>query len=145
MQATTILFLDFDDVLNTRENLVRGELFDPARVRVLNLVAEQVDFEIVVTSTWRLGASAAELEELLVAAGVHAEGRVVGTTPHLEGETRGTEILAWLWQAPNPVLAFAILDDRDDMAPCDDRLIQTRAGEGLREQHVGELVTMLAA
>lgn len=145
MQASTILFLDFDDVLNTHENLARGELFDPDKVQVLNHIADMIDFEIVVTSTWRLGATAEELEELLVTAGLHANGRVVGITPYLEGETRGAEIMAWLQQPPKPVSNYAILDDRDDMAPLKSRLLQTTPGKGLCEEHIGELVEMLAA
>ncbi|BCR05380.1 hypothetical protein DESUT3_24490 [Desulfuromonas versatilis] len=145
MQASIILFLDFDDVLNTRENLARGELFDPDKVQVLNRIAEMIEFEIVVTSTWRLGATAEELEELLITAGLHADGRVIGTTPYLEGETRGAEIMAWLQQTPKPVSNFAILDDRDDVAPFKSRLLQTRPGKGLCEEHIGELTEMLAA
>jgi len=145
MQASTILFLDFDDVLNTHESLARGELFDPDKVQVLNCISDMIEFKIVVTSTWRLGATAEELEELLVTAGLHADGRVVGITPHLEGETRGAEIMAWLRQFPKLVSKFAILDDRDDMAPYKSRLLQTMPGKGLCEEHIGRLVEMLAA
>ncbi len=143
MKTSKVLFLDFDDVLNTSDNLARGELFDSGRVDVFNTIADRVDFDIVVTSTWRLGATSEELEELLVDAGLHASGRVVGTTPALEGETRGAEIMAWMQQEPEKIFDFVILDDRSDMGSCMSHLVRTDPQYGLVQEQVGKVVAML--
>jgi hypothetical protein len=144
METKKILFLDFDDVLNTAETLERGELFESANVDVLNKVVDRTDAGIVVTSMWRVGATVEELEDLLVSAGVHATGRVVGSTPCLEEETRGTEIRAWLKQAAVPISRFVILDNRNDMGSFRNCLVQTDPKCGLVLGQVEEIVGRLA-
>lgn len=143
MKAAKILFLDFDDVLNTQENLARGELFDPLNVEALNVIVDRTDAEIVVTSMWRLGASASELEELLVEAGVHAAGRVIGTTPCLVDRPRGAEIMAWLDQSRVPVGGFVILDNRSDMDVFTPYLVRTDPACGLLSEQAEEVVSRL--
>jgi hypothetical protein len=138
-----VLFLDFDDVLNTATTLARGELFEGTNIDALNAVIDQTDVAIVVTSTWRLGATGEELEELLVNAGVHTRGRVVGATPFLNDRTRGAEISAWLQQSPQPVESFVILDDRSDMDFLQERLVQTDPQYGLVSDQVEEIVARL--
>ncbi len=138
-----ILFLDFDDVLNTATTLERGELFDRPNVEVLNTVVDRTGAAIVVTSMWRIGASVEELEEMLVTAGVHARGRVVGATPCLEDGPRGEEISAWLQQATLPVAQFVILDDRSDMGALAERLVRTNPQYGLVGSQVDEIVARL--
>jgi hypothetical protein len=138
-----ILFLDFDDVLNTAATLARGELFESANIDVLNAVIDLTDADIVVTSMWRIGASPEELEELLVTAGVHAKGRIVGSTPCLADRSRGAEISAWLQQASVPVATFVILDDRNDMEFLAERLVQTDPQCGLVRSQVDEIVARL--
>jgi hypothetical protein len=141
--GTRILFLDFDDVLNTAATLARGELFERANVEVLNAVIDRTDAAIVVTSMWRIGARLDELETLLVTAGVHAQGRVVGVTPCLEERSRGAEISAWLRQSPLPIGTFVILDDRSDMDIWAERLVQTDPHCGLVRSQVDEIVDRL--
>lgn len=139
-----ILFLDFDDVLNTAETLERGELFARRNVQALNAIMARTDAKIVVTSMWRLGATPDELEELLVGAGVDASGRVVGSTPCLEDCPRGAEILAWLQDCPQPVRTYAILDNRGDMGICTCRLVRTDPREGLVPAQVDHVVSLLS-
>lgn len=142
--AAEVLFLDFDDVLNTSETLSNGELFAPANVTALNAVLDRTDAKIVVTSMWRLGATVAELEELLVEAGVRASGRVIGSTPCLADVPRGAEIMAWLERPPVPVRVFVILDNRNDMGPYRPHLVQTDPRCGLALSQVDEIVSRLA-
>jgi hypothetical protein len=141
--ATKILFLDFDDVLNTAATLARGELFESANIDALNAVVDRTGAAIVVTSMWRIGASVDELEEILVQAGVHARGRVVGVTPCLAELTRGAEISAWLQQASVQVANYVILDDRSDMEALQERLVQTDPQFGLVYSQVDEIVARL--
>lgn len=141
--GSKILFLDFDDVLNTAATLERGELFESANIDVLNAVVDRTNAAIVVTSMWRVGATVNELEELLVKAGVHASGRVVGATPCLADRPRGAEIAAWLEQAREPVKQFVILDNLCDMGHLDTCLVQTDPECGLVWGQVEEIVQRL--
>ncbi len=143
MSEAKILFLDFDDVLNTSETLERGELFERANVEALNAIVDRTGAHIVVTSTWRVAATPEELEEILVQAGVHASGRVIGTTPFLEESSRGGEIMAWLEQAPVRVNNYVILDNRNDMEACVAQLVQTDPSCGLAFDQVDEVVHLL--
>jgi HAD domain in Swiss Army Knife RNA repair proteins len=144
MKAAKILFLDFDDVLNTSDTLARGELFEPVNVQALNAIVDRTDADIVVTSMWRLGASAGELEKLLCASGVHAAGRVLGATPWLADRSRGAEIQAWFEQAEVTVDGFVILDDRNDMGALTPHLVRTDPACGLLSEQVEEVVSRLA-
>jgi hypothetical protein len=141
--GSKILFLDFDDVLNTAATLERGELFESANVDVLNAVVDRTNAVIVVTSMWRLGATVPELEELLVDAGVHATGRVVGATPCLVDQPRVAEIAAWLKQTRHPVKQFVILDNLCDMGHFEACLVQTDPQCGLVWGQVEEIVRRL--
>jgi len=129
--SVKVIFLDIDDVLNTRPTRERGELFDAMNVKALNAVLDRTTAMIVVTSAWRLCTTSTEWEEILTGAGIHASGRVLGVTPWIEGISRGAEIAYWLENALCEVVAYAILDDRDDMAPCKSHLLQTSPDHGL--------------
>jgi hypothetical protein len=140
--STKILFLDFDDVLNTAETLARGELFEMANIDVLNAVVDRTDAAIVITSMWRLGATLKELEELLIDAGVNASGRVIGSTPCLEDRPRGAEIAAWLRQWSVPTSRYVILDNLD-MGELNNCLVQTDPQCGLVRNQVDAIVSLL--
>jgi hypothetical protein len=143
MSGAKILFLDFDDVLNTPKTLERGELFDPVNIQNLNTILDRTDAKIVVTSTWRLATTPDELEQILVGAGVHARGRVAGLTPWLPDRPRGAEIMAWFDQARTPVEAFAILDNRTDMESFAPFLVQTDPHSGLIPEQVDQVMGLL--
>lgn len=143
MESTKIIFLDFDDVLNTSKTLERGELFETSKIGLLNDILDRTDAKIVVTSNWRLAATSGELEEILVEAGVHAAGRVTGVTPWIEDLSRGAEINAWLENAPLPVGKFVIIDDRADMEAFSRRLVRTDPRFGLVPGQVEDVIGLL--
>jgi len=138
-----VIFLDIDDVLNTLSTRQRGELFDPNNVKAFNSVLDSTSAGIVLSSTWRLSASLYEWEEILLGAGIHATGRVLGVTPWLEGACRGVEIAYWLEQSLAEVSRYAILDDRDDMIPCQEHLLRTSPEHGLTEALASEAISRL--
>lgn len=138
-----VIFLDIDDVLNTQRMRERGELFDSVNVAALNVLLDRTSANIVLTSTWRLSASTAEWEEILLAANIHAYGRMLGMTPWIEGLSRGAEIAYWLEQSLRRVTQYAILDDRDDMAPCKEHLLRTSPDHGLTELLANEAISLL--
>jgi len=138
-----IIFLDIDDVLNTLPTRERGELFDSVNIAALNKVLDSTSSMIVLTTSWRLSASVEEWEDILVSAGIRAQGLVLGVTPWFDDATRGEEIATWLEQAPFDIADYAILDDRTDMEPCQGHLLQTSPEVGLTDSVASEAIRRL--
>lgn len=155
-----ILFLDFDGVLNSAQHPALppgGGMMGiaPEHVAVLNAVVEDTGAKVVVSSTWRLGRDALDLQTLLEGAGF--TGYVIGRTPDLTRRAgalyaavqRGHEIQAWMdaWSATmcddEPIESFAIVDDDDDMGELRGRLVQTDFRTGLQDEHARRLVALL--
>lgn len=132
-----ILFLDFDGVLNHEQFYVKrheadfkgyGEHpireFDFNSVKVLNYIIEQTNAKVVISSTWRIGKSIEELQEILNSVGF--KGEIIGKTPNLRSVGdfvyRGNEILKWIkdneemiGQPYHEFENYVILDDDSDM------------------------------
>lgn len=149
-----IIFLDIDGVLNHQKwynhrmdildqfegQYPKGE-FCPETIELLNKLIENTGAKVVVSSTWRLGRTIEELQNILNSVGF--KGEVIGTTPHfgsitLKGQAsgytipRGCEIDWWLHQndfqrinwsrekqieylQKSKVKNYIILDDDSDM------------------------------
>jgi hypothetical protein len=123
-----VIFLDIDGVLAPIRHWDRYGDLDPACIHVLNEVVARSGAAVVVSSTWRYGRTAAELEAMLHAAGF--AGSVVDTTPTgVPGGRRGDEISAWL--AGHDVSAYVIIDDHADMGDLRAHLVQTQPAQGL--------------
>jgi len=146
-----VLFLDVDGVLNSarflRENpgvFDRGEdeagAMDPLAVARLEQVLTRTGAVIVVSSTWRLLNTVGQILDFLHRRGAPS-ARIVGVTPHLTGY-RGEEIKTYLKDHPG-ITRFAIVDDDSDMAPYHHKLVKTTWDEGMLDEHVEMLVTML--
>ena len=135
-----VIFLDIDGVLAPILRWDRYGDLDPACIQVLNEIVAGAGADVVVSSTWRYGKTAAELQKLLEAAGF--TGTVLDTTPVGPlGATRGEEITAWL--TGHAVSAYVIIDDHADMGALCDRLVQTHPGRGLRPADAPRAVAML--
>ena len=143
---TSVLFLDFDGVLNshrflikiTKEGLLRNEL-DPDAVERLNMIVDRTGCKVVVSSSWRILHPIDELQKSLEAVGF--KHKLLDTTPHL-GKHRGIEIQAWL-DDHGPFDAFAIVDDDSDMDGVMDKLVKTSLYTGLMPEHVEALIALL--
>jgi hypothetical protein len=135
-----VLFLDIDGVLNHEDT---GIYFEDEKVRILNKILTTTDANLVVTSTWRLGATPEEMDALLSSQGV-LPGRVIGVTPYLDDQ-RGMEIQEWLktWTSRYQIEKIVILDDRSDLAPVDHSLIRTSKTIGLTEQDANLAIQFL--
>lgn len=159
-----ILFLDFDGVLNSAawlerrqfldmSNMSRDEkMLDPDAVRRLVQIVRRTNCKIVVSSTWRLLHSMAELETLLNARGGDGEIQILDRTPdgsHLEEGPlwrpcqRGDEIQLWR-KTHSHTGPFAVLDDDHDMDAVLDHFVQTSWSTGLLDEHVDEVCQLLA-
>jgi hypothetical protein len=157
-----IIFLDFDGVLNhqdwyrrrmdeIRDNEIFNHYpfyeFDPDSVNQLNRIIELTGAKVVVSSTWRLGRTVSELQEILDKVGFI--GEIVDITPSFYASgtdndnnkinytvPRGCEIEWWLkekgkfqrinWSREQQieylekavVKNYVILDDDSDMLYC---------------------------
>jgi phosphoglycolate phosphatase-like HAD superfamily hydrolase len=132
-----IVFLDFDGVLITPKSAYRRTCSAEA-IAALNHLIEAAGAAVVVTSTWRLEYSEAELTELLRSWGMR--GQVLGVSP--EGRSRAEEIQAWMDGQAQPVSDFVILDDMSDMGHLTSRLIVTEFETGLTHEQARQALEL---
>ena len=96
--------------------------------------------DVVVSSTWRYGKTAAELQIILESQGF--TGRVVDKTPTgTPGAGRGEEIASWL--AEHDVSGYVIIDDHVDMGLLNGHLVQTQPAHGLQPADAPRAIAML--
>ncbi len=114
---------------------------DPVAVARLNGLLARTGARVVVSSTWRLGRTHAELYALLRGQGVVAD--FAGTTPELRSRRRGHQIQAWMDATGVRDSQIAIVDDDSDMEHLAHRLVKTEFATGLLDCHVERLCAML--
>ncbi len=100
-----VLFLDIDGVLIP----FRANKFDPKCLENLKLIHTAVNFEIVLSSTWRMfpGSTDAvnrKLEE-------YGLPRIFDKTPIFKNSSRGQEICSWLDERSDVVEGWVAVDD----------------------------------
>lgn len=154
-----VIFLDIDGVLNSvdywqREGQRCAEGFnyptkrwwaagiDPRCVRKLNRLIRDTGAKVIVSSTWRHGATLDFLQEILEMRGFR--GEVIGKTPHLSGRPRCAEITMWLatYDEVPPVEAYVILDDDVD-AEISSHYVKTSNQVGLTDMDVAAAKVIL--
>lgn len=143
-----IIFLDFDGVLNClpwmKQLSESGEVFtsflarsfkelDPARVKLVSDLAEEVNAGIIVSSSWRILHPLHEICDILKANGMAEDVLPRGVTPK-HGSFRGDEVNLWLSQNPH-ITTHVIFDDDGDFHP-GQPLVQTSWEEGLCAAHI---------
>ena len=113
MKERPIIFLDFDGVLTTVRT--RFEYLDPVAVTMLQQLVTKTNAEIVISSTWRCGATSGEISTYLKCSGWR--GAVpfheCWATPNLKDVIRGIEIDEFFKRNPHEGL-YLILDDDSD-------------------------------
>lgn len=130
MQKRPIIFLDLDGVLNCEKSqskllgtnmLLNGaNSFHKSALVNLQIVLDETDADIVISSSWRYSYDATEIEMMLWYRCVKAQ--VVGITPRryigsdgiYKPRTRGEEIQLWLDANPD-VTNYCIIDDDTNM------------------------------
>jgi len=123
-ETDRVIFLDIDGVLNCQvfydrvghkgEERLRN--ICSQRIDWLNDLCEKINANVVISSTWRLGQSVAQLQEVLNEAG--AKFRVIDKTPDMRGKgiVRGNEIYLWLQENRDYEFKdYVIIDDNSDM------------------------------
>ena len=131
-----VIFLDFDGVIETIyweknkdgvwdfnvHKTGRRELNNKQAIGWLNELYKKVPYDVVVSSTWRIGMSLDELQGLLIRSGFNREIKVIGTTPILY-QQRGLEIQEWI-DTTEFKGKFIIIDDDSDMCHLLPRLVR---------------------
>jgi hypothetical protein len=154
------IFLDIDGVLNNQESAGRRwsvrlpQAFDHSKtsavppfhsacVARLNALIARTDAKVVISSTWGRLFRLNDLTRYLADQGVVAQ--ILGATPvKLAYRPRGEDIQHWLDDWPGePVEAFCILDDHDDMGNLLGRLVQTDPTVGLQDDDVRKAFRLL--
>ena len=120
-----IVFLDFDGVVETIywekdkdgswswKVHGREELNNKQAIGWLNELYSKTPYDIVVSSTWRIGMTLEQLQILITKSGFNPKIKVIGMTPILH-QQRGLEIQKWI-DDNNFKGKFVIIDDDSDM------------------------------
>lgn len=141
-----IIFLDIDGVLNTIRTAIMepeglANSLEPDNIEVLNEIVRETGAAIVISSSWRLDCSLAELREGFAAAGAVID--IIDMTPDLDGAPRGHEVAAWIAAQPEPLSHYVILDDDHDMPDHPGKLVKISAWTGLHDDHVPRVLALL--
>lgn len=152
---SSIIFLDFDGVLNTEQYqawlAVKGKpnkdawgpLFDPCAVENLRKIIESTGAEIVISSSWRyihrLGSLRMmwEIREL--------PGEILDTLPcGASYISRGEDIVCWLKK--HAQVNYVIIDDLNDFYTSQlDRYVETNPIVGISEADAARAIELLSS
>lgn len=158
-----VIFLDIDGVLNNASDWFalpiahgpgchKGSRISPIACGLVDRLARELDADIVISSTWRIGRTVETLAAQLAPFGLDPE-RIIGKTPNLDGaendqtrtsdglivcysNRRGREIRAWMVDHGLTDDQVVILDDDSDMGDLLPRLVKTSWSTGLDRGHV---------
>jgi hypothetical protein len=157
-----VIFLDIDGVINitwpreSKETMEeRDELEDIIlkeegysilpypnyrAISILNILIEQTDAKIVISSSWRSDGIEA-VQKTLRHENINCE--VIGLTPFIEGAKRGKEISKWL-KNNKDVTDYVILDDEEEFLLSQKKhLVRTTAEDGLDFANLKEALEIL--
>lgn len=152
---SSIIFLDFDGVLNTEQYHTRlvvdgkptkdawGPLFDPHAVENLRKIIESTDAEIVISSSWRYIHRLGSLRMMWEIRNL--PGEILDTLPcGAVYISRGEEIECWLNQHGQP--KYVIIDDLNDFYPLQhDRYVETNPIVGITGADAARAIEILNA
>lgn len=103
---------------------------DPVAMSNLQYILEEVpDVEIIISSSWRKHYTLEALQEIFDQYNISGSF-IVGTTPVLDSDYRGQEIALYLKYHPK-ITNFVIIDDKANLEPYMDRLVQVDGKNGL--------------
>lgn len=164
-----ILFLDIDGVLNSEAYILSKEYIaeckslgivpegrevmdkahhlhiDHAAVKLVNILVERSGAKVVLSSTWRLKYSLAELNLMFQKRG--ATFQIDDVTPaKMSWRPRGMDVAEYLSSLKRDGVtpeAFVILDDIDEFSRLKDYFVQTSDDTGLTQENVDQALKIL--
>ncbi len=146
---SSILFLDVDGVLNSRATRPANpsrlrDWLDPINVGAFNELTRRAQFEVVLSTSWRLGRTLDEIAIEFAASGLLR--KPIASTPDLRGVqgSRGAEIAAWLSSQRCPIQRFAILDDAFAIEEFPQQHVRISSLNGLRLDDLPAILRLLA-
>lgn len=147
-----IIFLDIDGVLNSQRSCVAnggyGRIYDHdswqeldlVAVKLIAHVAKETGADVVLSSSWRILAKKEDIIAFQEFLGVN----IIDVTPRSLDGCRGGEVKQWLDGCKEPVEAFCIVDDDNDMLPSQQaRFVQTDERIGLTWQNCEDIMLVL--
>jgi hypothetical protein len=135
-----VLFLDFDGVLNRAYGSM-SPCLDFDLVEELNRVLVVTGCCVVLSTSWRLHHSLAELSQTLSMSGFRYCGRIFGKTPSLPSGDRSHEIEAWMDAHFHDVHRAVVLDCAFVAPLCGPvEIVQTSRFEGLTREKGDEVI-----
>lgn len=137
-----VIFLDVDGVLKHGNSKIKVE---DDKIELLKQIIDETKAKIVLSSDWRFWLGTDDEDVILLQEKLKSIGtEIMSSTPGSKHGYRGAEIYQWIneWQGEE-IDKFVILDDRDDMKPYMNRLVQTSFNLGLQEKHVKRAVKLL--
>lgn len=165
------IFLDIDGVLNSNIYMSSKEYFDecrslgiipegnnvmmnahhlhinPSAMKLLNVLVERSEAKVILSSTWRLKYSLAEMNIMFQKRGATFE--ITGATPaKMSWRPRGMDVAEYLsslkkdGEVPE---AFVILDDIDEFSRLKAHFVQTSDDTGLTQENVDQALNILGS
>ena len=125
MQASRVIFLDIDGVLNTRNHLRHQKMesgftsnknWCPVACKHIVLLCDYYDARVVISSSWRHEYNLEQIGEFFSSNDIPADylvGRTPSNAPQPGGENycRGHEVLHWINNHPGELSDYVIIDD----------------------------------
>lgn len=147
-----ILFIDIDGVFVTQDYGMKlhnagvrqpMRVFDPLTVKRLDDIIDSTECDVVVSSTWRIGRTIEDLQNLFLGSGLGKSKKIIGKTDMIESRNRGREIKNWLKENTewNNTMRWAVLDD--GYVDVNDHLFQTSFDTGLTDSIRDQVIDYL--
>lgn len=164
-----LIFLDIDGVLNSNIYMSSDEYLtecnslgiipigrevmdkahhlhiDPSAMKLLNVLVDRSEAKVILSSTWRIKYSLAEMNLMFQKRG--AKFQITGVTPgKMSWRPRGMDIAEYLsslkkeGEVPE---SFVILDDIDEFSRLKDYFVQTSDDTGITQENVDQALKIL--
>jgi hypothetical protein len=161
-----LIFLDFDGVLNSyvymdspeyleeTKGMIDWEVIqkahhthlDPKSIAILNQLVAETGAVVIISSTWRLRYSLAEMNLMLENRGATFRASGVTKALRMYGSKRGDEIQDYLDNCLDEPEAFVIIDDINFFDACPNLLphfVHVQDMYGIRSMDVGKAIKIL--
>ena len=137
-----VIFLDVDGVLNYKNSKSKVE---DKKVKLLKHIVDETSAKIVLSSDWRYWLNTDDKDvTFLIRTLAKYDMEIMSSTPITKHGYRGAEIYQWIneWQGET-IEKFVIFDDRNDMKPYMDRLVQADFNYGLTKKDTNIAIKLL--